>query len=132
MTTIYDAGPEDIAEELIGKTIVEVDEQESTITLSDGAVLEFEDTVDCCAWFFAELTSGNLTDNAITSVVCENVEGDKRGADWVSDNWILHVLAADKNVVDINVYGDEASGFYCHSIILNIRNKCGQGNGPNE
>lgn len=105
-----DASVEDFQDELIGKKIVEI--ENNVILLSDGTMLELIDTSDCCAWFSAELSVNNLVDNAITKVYAT---GDGNG-----DGFTIHVLAANKKVVDIYIDGDEGSGYYCHSINLEV------------
>ncbi len=115
MSYIYDMTASDLEKHLIGKVITKVDEQENSLTLSDGTVLTFKDTADCCAWFSAELSAGNLTDNAITSLTVE----DHDDPDGI-ENYSIHILAADKNVVDLGIRGDATSGYYCHSINLDI------------
>ena len=64
----YDMTDEDLASELVGKKIVNIDPDTNTITLQDGTKLIFRDANECCAWFKAELKEKNLTDNAITHV----------------------------------------------------------------
>lgn len=106
---------EDLREELVGKTIESVDEVEKTITLTDGTKLRFIDAQDCCAWFASNLFEGNLVDNAVTDVVQEWHESEE-----VPEAWTLHVLAADKNLVDVDIWGDSTSGYYCRSITLRV------------
>lgn len=108
----YDMTDQDLAGELIGKKIVEIDTDVNTMTLHDGTVLKFHDAFDCCAWFAAELEEKNLTDNAITHVTTSGQYGDA--------SWTIHILAANKNIADVHISGDEGSGYYCHSINLEI------------
>ena len=114
---IYDMDAADLAEELIGKTVVAVDDE--TITLNDGTLLIFEGEGECCAWFQYNLKSGHLTDNAITSVECEDnddlllVEG--------SEGWTIHILAGDSRIAELDIWGDATSGYYCRSISLTVR-----------
>lgn len=118
--TIYDMYPSELEKEVIGKTITAVDTENDTITLSNGTVLEFEGTSDCCAWFSAELEAGNLTDNAVTGIkVTDNTPDD----DYGTESYTIHILAADTKIVDVNITGDATSGYYCHSIILNVKEK---------
>ena len=119
--TIYDMDTDDLAKEVVGKTITSVDTENDTITLSNGTILEFEGTSDCCAWFSAELEAGNLTDNAVTAIeVTDNSPDDD---DSSESDYTIHVLAADTKIVDLTITGDATSGYYCHSIILNVKEK---------
>ncbi|MGP5931738.1 DUF7448 domain-containing protein [Corynebacterium glyciniphilum] len=116
---IYDMSLDDLKEALVGRTVTEIDTNEGTVTLDDGTEVEFEDTSDCCAWFNYELRAGNFTDNAITSVeVTENAAENE----WEED-YTIHILAANKNVADLTITGDPTSGYYCHSINMNITTK---------
>ena len=110
-----DMSDRDLSGELVGKKIVKIDTENSTMTLHDGTVLKFHDVYDCCAWFAAELEEKNLTDNAITRVTTEL--STSRDA---PEAWVLHVLAADTNVVDVGIQGDSTSGYYCQSITLEV------------
>ena len=107
-----DMTDQDLAGELVGKKIVKIDTENSTMTLHDGTVLKFHDASDCCAWFEAELEEKNLTDNAITHVTTSGQYGD--------ESWTIHILAANKHIADVNITGDEGSGYYCHSISLEV------------
>lgn len=102
----------DLAGELIGKRIVEIDADENTMTLHDGTVLTFHEVSECCAWFDAELKEKNLTDNAITHVTTSGEDDD--------ESWTIHILAADKNIADVLIRGDDGTGYYCQSIELEI------------
>lgn len=108
----FDMTDEDLADELIGKRIVEIDTYENTLTLHDGTMLKFYDASDCCAWFSAELEEKNLTDNAITHVTTTGEYGDEA--------WSIHILAANKHIADVHIHGDEGSGYYCHSVNLAV------------
>ncbi|MBC3179383.1 hypothetical protein [Corynebacterium lujinxingii] len=104
----------DLEQELVGKKIVKIDTENNTMTLHDGTVLKFHDASDCCAWFEAELEEKNLTDNAITHVTTTGEYGD--------ESWSIHILAANNHIADVNITGNEGSGYYCHSIDLEITN----------
>lgn len=113
---IYDMGLEDLSQALVGKVVTAIDPNESTLTLSDGTILTFEDTSDCCAWFHSELKAGNLTENAVTSI--KIAEGNSEAAEYDDENYTLHILAVDHNIADLNITGNATSGHYCHSINL--------------
>lgn len=116
MYAIWGMNLDDLRDEILGHTVVKVDTDVQTITLDNGTELIFEDVEDCCSWFEAELTAGNLVDNAITDVTCtDNADED----DWQED-YTIHILAANKKVADLNITGSEGSGYYCHGINLNV------------
>ena len=115
---IPDMSVRDLENELIGQKIVDINTYKNTITTASGKKLHFKDTYQCCAWFEAELSVGNLTDNAITSLdVTENHNETYFG---IKNDYTIHIMAADKNIADVNIYGDETSGYYCRSIILEV------------
>lgn len=113
---IWDMSPRDLEKELIGKTVVEIDERENTLTLNDGRKLAFRDTSDCCAWFVANLRAGNLTDNAITAIKVT----DRQEEEYSDEDYTIHIFAANKNIADLDITGNPTSGYYCHSINLEI------------
>ena len=110
--------PEDLERELIGKSIVEIDESGNNLTLNDGTILEFRDTADCCAWFGANLRAGNLTDNAITAIKVT----DRQEEEYADEDYTIHIFAANKKIADLDINGNPTSGYYCHSINLAIYN----------
>ena len=114
--TIYDMTFDDLEKELIGKTVVAIDESENTLTLNDGRKLKFQDTADCCAWFNGELRAGNLTDNAVTALKVT----DRQKEAYDDEDYTIHILAANKKIADLDIYGNPTSGYYCHSINLDI------------
>lgn len=114
--TIMDMSAKDLEKELIGKTVVEIDERENTLTLNDGRKLAFRDTSDCCAWFNANLRAGNLTDNAITAIKVT----DRQEEMYADEDYTIHILAANEKIADLDISGNPTSGYYCHSINLEI------------
>ena len=113
---IYDMTAKDLERELIGKTVTAIDESENKLTLNDGTTLEFRDTADCCAWFNANLRAGNLTDNAITAIKVT----DHQEEEYEDEDYTIHIFAANKKIADLDINGNPTSGYYCHSIQLNI------------
>ena len=113
---VFDMDVADLERQIIGKTIIEIDKQENKLTLNDGTILHFKDTHDCCAWFSANLTNGNLTDNAITALKVT----DRQEEEYDDEDYTIHILAANKNIVDLDITGNPTSGYYCHSITLDI------------
>lgn len=118
-----DNGTEALEDTLPGHKIVkivddylpEIDDFGPAIILDDGRILQLMGAEDCCAWFNADIDNIDLNDNIITRVDDE----------YPDDNLdhlqvILHVLTRDKKIADINIYGDETSGYYCHDITLNV------------
>lgn len=118
---IYDMRQEDLSQALVGKVVTAIDPSESTLTLSDGTILAFEDTSDCCAWFYAELEAGNLTENAVTSI--KATDNNPEAVEYDDENYTLHILAVDHNIADLTITGNPTSGYYCHSIDLVIKEK---------
>lgn len=116
--TVYDMTPADLKRELIGRTITSIDESENTLTLDDGRTLVFRDTWDCCAWFDANLKAGNLTDNAITALKVT----DRQEEEYGDEDYTIHIFAANKKIADLDINGNPTSGYYCHSINLDIYN----------
>ena len=112
---VYDMSDTDLRDEVVGKKIISVND--SSCTLDDGTVLVFEDTSDCCAWFAAEVKAGTLVDSTITGV---EVEGRDVPNEWVAEAYTIHVLSADTRVMAVEIEGDASSGYYCHSINLEI------------
>ena len=113
---IFDMDVNDLESQLIGKTITNIDEQENKLTLNDGTILEFRDTADCCAWFNANLRAGNLTDNAITAIKVT----DRQEEEYADEDYTIHIFAANKKIADLDINGNPTSGYYCHSINLDI------------
>lgn len=109
----------DLRKEIIGQTVTEINEKEKTITLANGKRLRFIDQEACCAWFSAELKAGNLTDNAVTRLDITDRREDKELFDSQED-YTIHILAANKKIADLTITGDETSGYYCHSIALEV------------
>lgn len=114
--TIRDMTAQDLERELIGRAVTAIDERNNKLTLDDGRVLEFKDTFDCCAWFNANLTAGNLTDNAITAIKVT----DRQKEEYGDEDYTIHILAANKKIADLDINGNPTSGYYCHSIDLEI------------
>lgn len=113
---IFDMTAEDLERELIGKTVTAIDESENKLTLNDGTILEFRDTADCCAWFNANLRAGNLTDNAITAIKVT----DRQEEEYADEDYTIHIFAANNKIADLDINGNPTSGYYCHSIQLDI------------
>lgn len=114
--TVFDMTASDLEKELIGRAITSIDESENTLTLDDGRKLVFKDTGDCCAWFNANLKAGNLTDNAITAIKVT----DRQEEEYDNEDYTLHIFAANKKIADLDINGNPTSGYYCHSINLDI------------
>ena len=113
--TIYDMSDRDLAEQLVGKSIKSI--AGSTIELTDGTVLEIEDTSDCCAWFRGDIEAFDFNDNVITAVETHDAEAE----DEYTEAWSLHVLSAHTLIAKVNIEGDPTSGYYCHSVNLTVK-----------
>ena len=105
-----DATAEDLSGLLVGKSITSI--EGDTFVLSDGTRIELIGTGDCCAWFSASIENIDLSDNVVTR--CESGDRD-------ADGWSLTVFSAHKRIAEVNVDGDATSGYYCHSINMNVR-----------
>lgn len=116
-TYIYDMETENLADNLVGKSIKSIAGQ--TIELNDGTILEIEDTASCCAWFDGTIEAFDFEDNVITRV--ERVEAIAQ--DKYDDAWSLHVFSAHKLIAKVNIEGNESNGYYCHSVNLRIVKK---------
>lgn len=114
---VYDISAKDLESELLGKRIVEISSSE--ITLNDGTALKLKETSDCCAWYDYMIHRGKIVDHAITGVESIDVDIDD-GAEY-SENFKLHILAGGITVADVDIWGHEGSGWYCHSIDMLIR-----------
>ena len=117
--TIYDMDMDDLSRELVGKVVTSIDPAASTLTLDNGTILTFEDSEGCCAWFCAELEAGNLTENAVTAIRYTDNAPDAE--EYEDENYTLHILAVDHNIADLTITGNPTSGYYCHSINLEIK-----------
>ncbi|MGO2600840.1 MAG: DUF7448 domain-containing protein [Brevibacterium aurantiacum] len=113
---IHDLRQEDLEKEVLGKKVVHINETLGTIELNDGTTLQLQDTSSCCAYFDGQLKAGNFTDNAITAVSHEDLS-DKRDYE---EHWALHILAGDDRIASIDIDGTSTSGYYCHSINLDV------------
>ena len=114
-TTIYDLTESGLAAQLVGKSIQSI--AGNTILLTDGTVLEIEDTSDCCAWFSGDITAFDFADNVITGV--ERVES--TAADEYDEAWTLKVFSAHKVIAEVNIEGNATSGYYCHSVDMRVK-----------
>lgn len=106
----------DIKEALIGRTVTDIDTKTKVITLDNGATLLFEDTGSCCAWYDVELKAGNFRENVITHV---RYTDNSKTSEYEADVTIT-VLSKNEKIVDINAYGDEGTGYYMHTIDIDI------------
>ena len=114
-TTIYDMTGDELAAQLIGKSIKAI--AGNTIELTDGTVLEIQDTSDCCAWFRGDIEAFDFGDNVITAVE----DHDEEAEDEYAHAWSLHVLSAHKLIAKVNIEGDPSNGYYCHSVNLRVK-----------
>lgn len=112
--TIYGMYGGDLLNELQGKSITNIDGPANRITLNDGTVLDIMGTADCCAWYEAHVYSIDLTDNIITDVRTDPLDGDG------PDSYTLTIISADKTVAAVDVTGDSTSGYYVHGVDLRV------------
>lgn len=115
--TIDDMNESDLKYELLGKTIIDIDTDNNTITLGDGTILQFEDVDEYSAGFAAYLRRGNLTNNVVTSVTSSGYCDDDCNMECLD----IHVLAEDTRICDVVIIGaSDNSGYYCTSITLHV------------
>lgn len=112
---IYDMTDGDLAKQLVGKGIKAIAGE--TIELTDGTVLEIEDTSDCCAWFQGDIEAFDFGDNVITAVERHDTEAENE----YDEAWSLHVLSAHKLIAKVNIEGNASNGYYCHSVNLIVK-----------
>lgn len=114
---IQDANAQDFETELVGHKIIGVTDE--TLTLDDGTVLLIEDNADCCAWFNGSVKGLNedIADNVITNVKYEDYEDGEDG----DEHYAIVILAGNAEVTRIDVSGNPTSGYYCHSIGLEVK-----------
>lgn len=123
----YDAA-EFLTERLIGHRVVEaeqVNEQEGTLTLDDGTVIEVRANEGCggCSSGWYSLTCLAAADNIITAVrVTETNNAADRGWSY-EDAWTYEVfIYADNTEVNIiTVDGDDGNGYYGTGYTLTVR-----------
>lgn len=113
---VYSMTQKDLAEQLVGRTIVSI--EDNKITLGNGTVLEIENTADCCAWYEGNIAAFDYKNNIITSV--QEVPADPTLPGAV-EAWSLRVLSAHTTIANVNIEGDPTSGYYCHSVNLKIK-----------
>ena len=114
---IYDVSELDLAQRMVGKQIVAIDKEHSRIILNDGAVLDFEDTADCCAYFeVSGIHAIDLENNIITAVTKSKSTLDD--VDLCGDEFDFVVLSEAKEIARVQIDGTASSGDYCLSVNL--------------
>jgi hypothetical protein len=107
---------DEVVAELVGNYITGA--TEDTITLSSGAVLQFDTEADCCCSYI-ELTSLASSTSLISSAKFEDNE-DETGGEGKYKAWIHVITAADElNIAEAD--GDASNGYYLHGFALPIR-----------
>lgn len=112
---LYSVHASDLAPLLVGKGIESIDTHQDTVRLTDGTVLAFDSSRDCCAWFSAYLKEGNLTENVITAV--REVDSGNKDEDYL---FTIAVFAVNQEVMSVEVSGDEGTGYYGSSFDLRV------------
>lgn len=113
--SIYDMDEGDLGVHLIGKSIRAI--AGNTIELTDGTVLEIEDAADCCAWFHGDIKAFDFAANVITGITRKEATTE----DEDNEAWTLQVFSAHKVIAEVNIEGNASSGYYCHSVGLNVK-----------
>ena len=118
--TVCDADASDLSKEMVGKSIVRIDEEKSTIALNDGTVLELESDFGCCAWFeVMSMKAIDVEDNVITAV--NNEDSTLKNGDRSSGAFDIVVLSRQKEIARVQIDGDPTSGYYCSSVRMVVR-----------
>lgn len=117
MARIYDATATDFENELVGRKIVAI--SDTAIILDNGTTLVMEDTSSCCAYF--EVTGVNAAEDIADNVITAVTQRDAEGKD--EEGFTIVVLSEAKELATIDIDGTASSGYYCHSINLNIKKK---------
>lgn len=114
-SSVIDMSVDDLAKEVVGHSISAI--QDNQITLSNGKILEIENTSDCCAWFEGDIKAFDFKDNIVTAV--EQIDREPHAKAF--EAWTLRVLSNHKTIAEIDIEGDSSSGYYCHSVNLTIK-----------
>jgi len=102
---------------LLGRRIVAIDDEATTLILDNGVRMEFEvDISDCCS--SVVLKSLATDENVITNVEVADNE-DETGGEGAYRAWI-HVIteAGELNIAEAE--GDASNGYYLHGFALAV------------
>lgn len=101
----------------VGRTVVDVDKFNETLTLDNGVVLKFYCSAqDCCAYAMTEIEVHDDFQAAITAIEVSGYEDDSAYSGPTS--YInLTLLHNGQNVVDLNMSADSGNGGYYFSTL---------------
>lgn len=111
-----DITEDDLKDLVLGHKIVFVDTERNSLLLDSGVVLTVESVHECCAWFQGIVHEGKVVDNVVTAVNTTYPENPS-----AEEEFTIHIIADSTEVANINVTGDPSSGYYCHSVSLQVR-----------
>lgn len=94
----------------VGRTVVDVDKRNETLTLDNGVVLKFYCSAqDCCAYATAEIEVHDNFQAAITAIEVSGYEDDD-AYDGPVSHVSLILLHNGQNIVDLDMSADSGNG----------------------
>lgn len=114
---------EDLSDLFVGRSIVRVELETGTLTLSDGTVLVLTANDGCsgCASGYYELTSLNTCDNIITRVKVVKRDAPKVARCEEGYVYSLFVFAEDKRINVARIEGDDGNGYYGTGFTIHVK-----------
>lgn len=101
----------------VGRTVVDVDKWNETLTLDNGVALKFYCSAqDCCAYAMAEIEVHDNFQAAITAIEVSGYE-DNDACDGPISYINLTLLHNGQNIVDLNMSADSGNGGYYFSTL---------------
>lgn len=114
---------DDLSDLFVGRSVVSVNLETSTLVLSDGTELLITANDGCtgCASGFYELTSLNTCDNIITRV--KVVKRDAPRVARCEEGYVysIFVFADNKRINIARVEGDDGNGYYGSGFTISVR-----------
>lgn len=101
----------------VGRTVVDVDKRNETLTLDNGVILKFYCSAqDCCAYAMAEIEVHDDFQAAITAI---DVSGYEDGDAYAGPTSYINLtlLHNGQNIVDVNMSADSGNGGYYFSTL---------------
>ena len=92
----------------------------STIVLTDGTKIVFNDQYECCAyWEFEIFETMEFPDGAIiTNVKSEKDTTIKNGGDT---RWVFTLIFENKKIAQMDIVGNPGSGYYMDGVTVTIK-----------
>lgn len=119
--TVDQALIDTFTELFVGRTVVDVDKRNETLTLDNGVVLKFYCSAqDCCAYAMAEIEVHDNFQAAITAIDVSGYEDDDAYAGPAS-HVNLTLLHNGQNIVDLDMSADSGnSGYYFSTLSCKV------------